>query len=315
MGRSRWRNMAKNNGPGSHGASVRGGMPTESIVVACPGGERPGFDAEVFSALYHVNALIEDMRTDIHVSPAIIDADTAVRRYLVYLSMLIDVMFADTVMSVVHSTDLAVRIQRRMLLEYCAKGLYCFDHPEYCLDFTTTLESKSVLGKLNDGGQPEADIKVETTHLQSQLDRFPPKYLKSLEFSAIMRHYTRPPDSETNDEYVGLYRLPSAYIHGDPEGMRFLMPPNEQGHAAPTITVGDDELDAMMVDVGANTLVFCRVFIATFKPNDESIARRQSDLELAFDVLGLKHAYGRPAEAIEALKRDVDAARAEGRIR
>lgn len=313
MGRSRWRNMAKRNGPKPQTASVPADMRVESITVACPGAERPGFDAEVFSALFHVNALIEDMRADIHVPPAITDADTAVRRYLVYLSLLIDVMFADTVMSVIHSTDIAVRIQRRMLLEYCAKGLYCFDHPEYCLDFTTTLESKSVLEKLKKGGQPAQEIEVETNHMESQLKRFPPQYTKPLPFSKMMRHYTRPADSETNNEYVGLYRLPSAYIHGDPEGMRFLMPVNEHGHTVPTITIGNDELNAMMVDVGSNTLVFCRIFIAKFKPDDESLARRNSDLELAFNVLSLKHPYGRPEEAMEALRRDVEEARAADR--
>jgi hypothetical protein len=313
MGRSKWRNRDRR--PQTQTPNLKLQVrATVQRIPACPGAERPGFDPDVLSALHGVNALINDMRLDIYVPPVITDADTAVRRYLVHLSLLIDVMLGDILLSVLHSTDVAVRIKRRMLLEYCAKGLYCFDHPDYCLDFTTTLESKSVLGKLKNGGQPAEDIEVETKHLESQLERFPPQYTEPIPFSRIFRHYTRPADSETNNEYVGLYRLPSAYIHGDPEGMRYLMPLNEHGHTAPTISVSDDELNAMMVDVGANILVFCDIFIATFKPSDESLTKRSEDLDLVFKVLSLKHPYGRPEEGMKVLKAELEAARAAGRI-
>lgn len=70
----------------------------------------------------------------------------------------------------------------------------------------------------------------------------------------------------------------------------------------------------MMVDVGANTLVFWRAVIAKFKPNHEPRARRRSDLKRAFDILGLKHLCGGPEEAIEALKGNIEEARAARRI-
>ncbi len=267
-----------------------------------------------FPAIVQVDALIGDMRLDIYVPPTIIDADTALRRYLVYLSLLIDVMLADILMSAIHSTDIAVRLKRRMLLEYCAKGLYCFDNPEYCLYFATVAESESILDKLHNGGRPAADIEAEANHLKGQRQLFAPAYNRPKRFSEIMRHYTRPAGSQTNDEYVGLYRLPSAYIHGDPEGMRYLMPLNEHGQTVPTISVSDDELNAMMVDVGANTLVFCDVFIAEFKPDNESLANRSSELDIVFKVLSLKHPYGRTEEGMEHLRAELEAARAAGRI-
>jgi hypothetical protein len=92
------------------------------------------------------------------------------------------------------------------------------------------------------------------------------------------------------------------------------MPLNEHGQTAPTISVGDDELNAMMVDVGANILVFCDIFIATFKQSDESLAKRSSDLYLMFQVLTLKHPYGRPEEGLEVARAEVEAARVAGRI-
>lgn len=307
--------MAKKNGrPKSQAVSAAVEMTIKSITPQCPGGERPGFDLDVLLALVEVDALIEEMRLDIHVPPVITDADTAVRRYLVYLSLLIDVMFADILMSVIHLTDIAVRIKRRMLLEYCAKGLYCFDNPDYCLYFTTVAESESVLDKLKKGGQPHVDIDMEKRHLESQRRLFKLPFSKPVRFSQIMRYYTRPADSQTNNEYVGLYGLPSAYVHGDPEGMRYLMPLNEHGHTVPTISVGDDELNAMMVDVGSNTLVFYRVFIATFKPNDELLTNRLSDLELAFNRLSIKHSYGRPDEGMEAVRQEIEEAQAAGRM-
>jgi hypothetical protein len=218
-------------------------------------------------------------------------------------------MMADMVMSAVHSNDTAVRLKRRILLEYVAKAIYCADYPTYCLFFTTIAESESVLSKMRESNAPLADIEAEERHLETQKGLFKSAYKKPKSFSEIMRAITG------HDEYVGLYRMPSAFVHGDPEGMRALMPPNEQGHAAPTISLSDDELNAMMVDVGANILAFCDIFIATFKPKDESLVKRSSDLNLVFNVLSLKHSYGRPAEGMKVVTAELEAARAAGRIR
>lgn len=43
--------------------------------------------------------------------------------------------------------------------------------------------------------------------------------------------------------------------------------------------------------------------------------RADSPIDLAFDILGLEHLCGGPEEALEALKGDVEEARAAGRIR
>lgn len=308
MGRSKWRNRHNQHPVESRkDVLLEPAATLQSITPGCPGYERPGFDHEVSLALIQVDALIRDMRDAIRVPPLIVDADTALRRYLVYLSMLIDVILADLMMSAVHENDLAVRLKRRMLLEYVNKAIYCADHPDYCLYLTTVAESESVLKKLTDGNAPAADVEAETKHLEVMRDRFKPSYKRPMKFADIIRDHTRPSESRTNDEYVWLYGMPSALIHGDPEGMRALLPLNTEGYTAPTFAVTIEELNAMMVDVGSNILVFCDIFIHTFKSSVASLKKRSRDLDFILKTLSLKHPYGRPPEAMRLVKTEVAA--------
>jgi hypothetical protein len=268
--------------------------------------QRPGVDGIVYIGLQEVDALVRDMRQGIDTPNSVWDEESALRRYLIYLSMLVDIALSDIAMSAVHRNDIAVLMKERMLVEYANKAIYCNDHPSYTLYLTTIHEAESIWRKLRNGGARPEEVSGAEAALQSARATFRNVAdLSLVSLSQMMREHTRDGDPRRNDEYVWLYGAPSALMHGDPEGMRTLLPVDEQGQQHAEITLSDAHLNALMVDSGSNALNFCGAFIARFHPDDEGFARRLADLGHRFKVLCLKHPEGRDAEAIAAIKAEL----------
>ena len=299
MGKNRWRKRAGLSGipqrprprPASPPADIS--VTIDSVTPVCPGMQRPGLDGVVYFGLQRVDALVRDMRRDIQVPNGVWDEESAVRRYLAYLGMLVDIALSDIAMSAVHSNDMAVLMKERMLVEYANKALYFNEHPDYALFMTTIHEATSVRDKIRAGGVSE-NLAAAEQELAERKARFSyVGHLSKLNLSEIMRAHTRGGDPARNDEYVWLYGAPSALMHGDSEGMRLLLPADENGAVHPAIQLPDAQLNALMVDSGSNSLIFCQTFVDRFHPGDQGFAKRLSDLAREFKALSLKHSEGR----------------------
>jgi hypothetical protein len=305
MGRSHWRNKRAKK-PYSKPATSTPKFIVQEMTPQCPGGQRDGLDGFVTLELQKVDVLIRDMRLDIPVPNSVWDEDTAVKRYLIYLSMLTDVIMSDMLMSAIHGNDLAVLIKARILVEYANKAIYCQDHPDYALYLTTIAEAESVYWRLREGGaDPEgvANAKVELERRNTQFASV--AKMKAVKLGEMMRQHTRGGNEERNDEYVWLYGAPSALLHGDPEGMRTLIPVDSDGNPRPSIALQDNYLNALMVDVGSNVLIFCETFLNRFKPDDVTLQKRLMELAVKFKELSLTHAQGRTEEALTLLREEL----------
>jgi hypothetical protein len=307
MGRSKWRKRQRPVAPKST-ATSNPTVTVQSVTPVCPGAERLGLDGIVYAALAEVESLVKDMREGIDVPNGIWDEETAVRRYLIYLSLLTNIVLADMGMSAVHSNDYAVLMKARILVEYANKAIYCNNNPQYALFFTTICEAESVLKKLRKGGADEDTIAAAEKELQDRKQRFPTVVgMNEVKLGQMMREHTRDGDPKRNDEYIWLYGAPSALLHGDPEGIRTIMPVDDQGHTHLSTSVDDGYLNALMVDAGSNVLIFCDTFIQRFKPEDETLLARLSKLSIAFKTLSLEHAVGRTEESLVILGEELDA--------
>lgn len=309
MGRSRWRNRSA--GPPHAKGKANATKPTTApveveITAHCPGMSRPGIDGAVTVALFDLDALLREMREGIDYPNQSLDGESAVKRYLVYLSMLVDVTLTDIVMSAVHDNDYAVLMKARMLVEYASKAGYSDAHPEYALWFTTIYEAESVLKKLRNGGAPPEVVAEAEAELARRKEKFSGVLSTTrVPLSEMMREQTRGGDRSRNDEYVWLFGGPSALMHGDPEGMRQLMPVDEEGHQHPTLKLDDDYLNALLVDAGSNALFFCDIFISRFHPSDERLQVRLRALDRRFKELSLKHSRGRDEEVLNTIRREL----------
>jgi hypothetical protein len=131
--------------------------------------------------------------------------------------------------------------------------------------------------------------------------------MKHVSLGNMMHSHARPPEPPTNDEYIRLYGPPLRFLHGDPEGMPGMMPlhADEQTHCS--IRLDDAFLNALMVDAGRNTLVFCAIFLDMFKPRDASFARTTAKLNTVFRALPLKHPYRMPDGGLRVLNEELAA--------
>ena len=313
MGKNRWRQRPEQtgipNGP-RHKPIARTARPSvavDSVTPLCPGMERAGLDVVVYIGLQKIDTLVRDMRKDVLIPNGVWDEESAIKRYLAYLSMLVDIALSDIAMSAVHANDIAVLMKERMLIEYANKAVYFNAHGDYALYMTTIHEAKSVKDKARDGGGSAEDLAAAEQDLAEKAARFSHvSHLRRLTMSDMMREQTRGNDPTRNDEYIWLYGAPSALMHGDSEGMRVLVPIDEKGQGRPTVRLSDAHLNALLVDAGSNALIFCQTFVDRFRPNDEGFARHLSDLAREFKTLSLKHPEGRDEEALRALEAELE---------
>ena len=304
MGRSRHRNKRKI--PFKPPARK-----TVQVSVACPGGSRPGIDPRIIVQLQKLDQLVGAMRVNIGVPNGAWDEESAIERYLAYLSMLTDVALTDMVISAIHNNDLAVIMKQRMLVEYSAKGRYYNIHRDRALHLMTIDEARSVLEKVkkSDPESPhiaalEADYNEKKANFAAVIDAGPQSMLKIMQELAVDPLH---PDSVTDGEYYFIYAAPSALMHGEPEGIRFIFDRDEEGNEKPKIRVSDEELNAMLVDAGRNTLFFCDTFIDCFHENDSTLRQYLKELSTNFNVLLLRHPHGRSDDVLETLRQELTA--------
>lgn len=316
MGRSRWRNRDSQHPHAGNGKrrapkpqSMTATVTIDSVTPVCPGMSRPGLDGIVYMALLELDRLLREMRMNVPIPNSVEDEDSAVKWYLVYLSLLVDVALSDSAMSAVHSNDLAVLLKERMLVEYASKAMYCGDHPAYALWYTTIHAAESVAKKLRQGGVGPQEIADADAHLVALRTRFEAvANTQRVSLSRMMREQTRDGDPDRNDEYVWLYGAPSALLHGDPEGLPQLMRIREDGSQHIEINLEDAFLNALMVDAGSNALAFCKVFIAQFHPGNEAFENRLDSLDRKFKQLALKHSHGRNEETLASIREELASA-------
>ena len=275
---------------------------TVEAVPAYPATSRPGLDSKIFIALKAVDNLIRDMRIGIDLPSDIADGENALRSYLLHLSVLVDVVLADIGMSALNRNDLMVRIKLRMLVEYAAKAAYFDDHRDYALWMMTIGEARQTLRKLRDADSDIEMINAASQRLADLRTRFPQlsHFERPEKIGDMIRLYG------TADDAVWLYNAPSALMHGDPEGFRAMMDLAPEGGYQLRIELPLEEVNAMLVDAGRNTLMFCDRFIGCFRAGDNTLVRRYKDLYKSFLDLLLTHPAGRDADALEVVRREFE---------
>jgi hypothetical protein len=273
------------------------------ITPACPGGARPGLDAEVIVTLQQLDTVVRDMRDGLAYPAGVWDEESAVQRYFLYVSMLTDVMLTDMVMSAVHTNDTALLMKQRVLVECAGKAAYFNAHPDYALAMMTIDETKSVLRKAKHGDSDPADIAKAQRDCDDAAHQFARvAHLQKKSFAEIMDEIS------TRREYVWLFGAPSALLHAEPEGLRQMLETMPDGSQRPRITLPLEQVNAILVDSGANMLMFCDRFVARFRPNDEPMLERIRLLDRHLKQLVLKHPYGRDQEALDAVTEELRAA-------
>jgi hypothetical protein len=269
-------------------------------VPVAPEFSRPGLDPDVIRALQALDDLVRDMRIDVEVPIGVTDADSAVQRYLIYLSMLVDSVVADIGMSAMIKNDVMVLTKLRMLIEYSTKGAYYDEHPDYALYMLTIGEAKDILHKLEDANtdpQAIANAQIAVAELKG---RFPSvAHFHRLKFDQLMTTYA------TRNDYVWVYRAPSSLLHGDPEGMRTLFKRLPNGNERLVLEFPFEQVNAMLVDAANNCLRFCGHFIGRFKPDNKALIARAHSVRLRFLHLLLKHPYGCTDEMLEVVRKEI----------
>jgi hypothetical protein len=146
---------------------------TYAEVPVSPQFARPGLDPEVIRALQAIDALVRDMRRGLPWPNQVFDEDSAIKRYRVYTSVLVDSVLSDIGTSALIKNDIMVQSKMRMLAEYAVKGAYYDDHPDYALYMTTIGEAKEVLHKFTDAGKDAATRAAAEAHFADMKRRFP----------------------------------------------------------------------------------------------------------------------------------------------
>jgi hypothetical protein len=271
-----------------------------TVTPTSPEMSRPGLDAEVIVAIQWLDRLIKEMRDGLAYPSAPEDEESAVKRYLLYTSMLIDSVLPDIIMSAIAEHDVMVQVKQRMLLEYAAKATYYDDHPDYALYMMTVCEAASIHRKFEKANSNPTAIASASAHLEEMKKKFPvPKGMAERTFEMIFSEYAGP------DDYVWLYGAPSAIMHGDPEGMRALLEQMPDGSQVPRLVFELDHVNAMLVDAGRNTLLFCDRFVDRFRPGEEKFIKRVKSLHATFLRLILKHPDGRNEEILDTVRMEL----------
>lgn len=272
------------------------------LVPVCPGPSRKGLDGEIFAALKTLYGFVYDMRHDVQVPNDVQDEETAVRRYLAYLSVLVQIGLDEMALSAMHCNDVAVLMKQRMLVEYAAKGQYFHDHPDYALFSTTIDAAASIVMKLEYDASVLAEVldnrKRDVNEKKNRFARV--AHLKHLTLARIMKSLGAKAD------YPWIYGAPSALMHGDSEGMEVVLPVDEHGSMKVVISLPDEQLNAMMVDAGGNTVMFCEAFIARFRSADDLLKGRLEAISDWFKRLVLKHPHGRDQKVLDSFRAELE---------
>lgn len=143
------------------------------LVPSSPEMQRPGIDAGLIMAIQRVDALIKDMREGLVYPSAPEDEDSAVKRYLLYISMLVDSVLPDIVMSAIAGNDVMVQLKVHILLEHSAKAVYYDDHSDYALYMMTVCEAWSIERKLEKATNNPGAVAQARAHHADMKAKFP----------------------------------------------------------------------------------------------------------------------------------------------
>jgi len=248
--------------------------------------------------LKDVDAAFHLMRQDIVVPSSDDDIEGyAVKQYLVYLSMLVDVVFSGLAMNAVHGNDTLVLILQRVMVEYAAKALYYWKHPAFAVFMVIINEADSVVSRATDGGMSAERVAEFRAHASEVRARFPAyANIPGVSVRQMIEEVAR------TEEWAWLYGAPSVLLHGEPEGMRTMFELTD-GERRGRIDLDDGYLNAHMVDAGTNVLTFCRAFNVAFHPDDATIATRFEALEERGRKLILRLSEGRDPDAMDDLRK------------
>jgi len=120
----------------------------------------------------------------------------------------------------------------------------------------TVCEAESIQRKLIKAKSAPEQIAHAQKHADEMRAKFPvPPGIAEKSFEAIFAEYAEPGD------YVWLYGAPSALLHGDPEGVRVVLQQRPDGTQVPTLIFDLEHVNALLVDVGRNALLFCDRFV------------------------------------------------------
>jgi hypothetical protein len=233
--------------------------------------------------------------------------DTAVKRYLLYISMLVDSLLPDIVMSAIAGHDVMIQLKVHILLEHSAKAVYYDEHPDYALYMMTVCEAWSIERKLEKANNNPDAIAQARAHHADMKAKFPvPKGMSEKSFEAIFLEFAGP------DDYVWLYAAPRALMHGDPEGMRVLLEQRPDGLQVPHLEYPLEQVNALLVDAARNAFLFCDRFIRRFRPGEEAFEKRVNELHRDSLRLVLKHADGRDDDDMDEVRAEL--ARLDGSL-
>lgn len=298
---SRHRRRARENGAGTKKKLPKVTLSvTGTLIPSSPMMQRPGLDSEVILAIQDLDALINDMRKGLEYPSAPEDEESSVKRYLLYVSMLVDCVLPDIIMSAIAEHDVMVQIKQRILLEHSVKAIYYDEHPDYALYMMTVCEAESIVRKLSKAKSPPDRIAAAQKHADEMRAKFPvPAKMAEKSFEMIFAEYADP------DDYVWLYGAPSALLHADPEGMRALLEQHSDGSQVPSLVFDLNHVNAMLVDTGRNALFFCDRFVDRFLPGNEAFQARVRASHRRFLGFILTHPDGRDDDALEAVREEI----------
>jgi hypothetical protein len=270
---------------------IKRGVRRQRQNVRCGMPIRGGIDLHILAFLKDVDKAFRAMRADIAPSPGDDIEVECVRRYLAYLSMLVDVALAGLTMNALHQNDLLVVMLQRLLVEYAAKGLYYQAHPRFAVFMMRINEADSVVQRVKDGNLAPERIAEAETHAKEMRATYPDyATIPGVTVRQMMEDVAR------TEDWAWLYGAPSVLIHGEPEGMRTLYDFSQGGRAR--IDLDDSYLNALLVDGGMNTLTFCRAFNSAFHADEPALLERFEALERRAEVLIAKHSDGRDADEL-----------------
>jgi hypothetical protein len=260
---------------------------------------RGGIDLNVLKFLKDVDLAFRNMRINLVLESSDDIEIDCVKRYLVYLSMLLDVALAGLTMNALHQNDLMVVILQRLLVEYAAKGLYYQSHPAFAVFMMLINEADSVVQRSKDGNLAPERIAEAEAHANDMRQKYP-EYAKisGVTVRQMMEEVAR------TEDWAWLYGAPSVLLHGEPEGMRTVYGSSRDGR--PRIDLDDAHLNALLVDGGMNALTFCRAFNAVYHPDDLIKAGQFEALEQRARALIMKHSDGRDEDQIATLRDEVN---------
>jgi len=258
------------------------------MLVGYPAVFREGIDPDVIAALQDLDKLLAEGRDGTEFSFAVTDEASALRSYLLYTTVLVDVVLSAIASAAINSMDLLVIMLQRLMVEYAAKVAYYADHPEHALYAMTIGNAKRILSQLQEAGESAERITEAMRHrelLRSQFSRV--DHLRSLRMPEIMRPYAGPAD------YIGLYAMPSGLLHGDPVGLQFILRSDDRGQLLASFEKSTDEINARLVDAGADAHVVYDQFVSHFFPENQQLACASKALRSRLEKLAVRHHWGR----------------------